>query len=76
MWHDHPSEEVKRAIVQLDDALCVWERNTGRESVLILLEEGGFEHIALSGKPQSNYSTLADLINIIKHKDLEADNGR
>jgi len=47
----HPDEEVQAAIIRLSDALCTWERNTGRESVLILREQGGFLYRALSGKP-------------------------
>ena len=47
----HPDEEVNHAIVQLNDALCTWERNTGRQSVLIIREEGGWQHRSMSGKP-------------------------
>ncbi len=53
MWFDHPSEDVRKAIVVLDDALSSWERSTGKESVLILREHGGFEHRAVNGKPVS-----------------------
>jgi len=48
---EHPDEEVQRAIVRLDDALCSWERATGRESILIIREQGGFVHRTASGKP-------------------------
>lgn len=47
----HPDNDVQQALIRLDDALCSWERNTGRESVLILREVGGFVHRAVSGKP-------------------------
>ncbi len=47
----HPSQEVRQILVRLTDALCEWERNTGRNSVLILREEGGFVYRAVSGKP-------------------------
>lgn len=47
----HPDNEVKKAIVRLDDALCTWERSTGRESVFILREADGFVHRAVNGKP-------------------------
>ena len=47
----HPNEDVQRALVQLNDALCTWERSTGRQSVLILREEGGWSHRSQSGKP-------------------------
>ena len=29
---DHPDPEVQKAIIRLDDALCMWERNTFRQS--------------------------------------------
>lgn len=47
---EHPDSEVRAAIIRLDDALCMWERATGRESVLILREQG-FVHRSASGKP-------------------------
>jgi len=47
----HPDNEVQDAIVKLSDALCQWERSTGRTSVLLLREQGGFFYRALSGKP-------------------------
>jgi hypothetical protein len=47
----HPDQDVQAALVRLLDALCTWERNTGRHSVLILREEGGFAVRADSGKP-------------------------
>lgn len=47
----HPDPEVTRALVRLNDALCSYERNTGLWSVLILREQGGFNHRSVSGKP-------------------------
>ena len=47
----HPDKDVNQAIVRLLDALCSWERSTGRQSVLILREQGGFIVRAQSGKP-------------------------
>lgn len=47
---EHPNPEVRQALIRLSDALCSWERNTGRRSVLILKEEG-FIYRALDGKP-------------------------
>ncbi len=49
----HPDPEVQAAITRLLDALCTWERSTGRGSVLILREAGGFEVRAQDGKPLS-----------------------
>lgn len=48
---EHEDPEVQQAIVKLCDALCTWERNAGRNSVLIVREEGGFVFRAVSGKP-------------------------
>ena len=50
-WGEHEDPDVQRAIVALNDALCTWERATGRESVLIIREQGGFIHRSQSGKP-------------------------
>lgn len=49
--NQHPDSDVQQALIKLSDALCTWERNTGRNSVLIVREEGGFVYRAVSGKP-------------------------
>lgn len=51
MWTQHPDEDVNAALIRLNDALCMWERSTGRNSVLIIREEGGWQHRSMSGKP-------------------------
>ncbi len=48
---EHPNEEVEAAIIRLSDALCSWERATGRQSTLILVEDGGYKYRAFCGKP-------------------------
>lgn len=48
---EHLDAEVRAAIIRLDDALCTWERSTGRESLVIIHEQGGFVHRSASGKP-------------------------
>ncbi len=48
---EHPDQDVRQALIRLSDALCTWERSTGRESVLVLREAGGFVYRAVSGKP-------------------------
>ena len=48
---NHPDEEVNKALIRLCDALCSWERSTGRTSALVLRELGGFNFRAASGKP-------------------------
>ena len=50
-YMEHPDKEVQSAIIRLSDALCEWERNTGRQSILIIREQGGFVFRADSGKP-------------------------
>jgi hypothetical protein len=48
---EHRDPEVQKALIRLNYALCMWERNTSIESVLILREQGGFVHRSVSGKP-------------------------
>lgn len=47
----HQSDRVQTAIEALENELVEFERNTGRQSVLILREEGGFVRRSISGKP-------------------------
>lgn len=47
----HPNPDVQQALVRLNDALCMWERDTGIDSVLILREKYGWSHRSISGKP-------------------------
>ncbi len=68
-FRQHPDPDVKQALVRLTDALCTWERNTGRESVLILREVGGFVYRAVSGKPDVPDDVSDDqLMKIIEGK--------
>jgi len=46
----HPDKEVQSAIIKLSDALCMWERSTGHENILIV-RESGFCFRAVNGKP-------------------------
>jgi len=48
---DHPDQDIRNALVKLSDAIVMWERATGRESVLIYREHGGFNYRTQSGKP-------------------------
>jgi hypothetical protein len=62
----HPDRDISRALIQLCDALCSWERSTGRESVLILRERDGFVFRAMSGKPTVPDDVIdAELLKII-----------
>lgn len=59
----HPDQEVSHAIVRLCEALCSWERATGRRSILILREEGGCSFRADCGKPVDDHRiTDAELL--------------
>ena len=35
----HKDKDVNQALIRLLDALCSWERGTGRQSILILRED-------------------------------------
>ena len=50
-WHIDP--ECEAALTKLNDALCSFERATGREYTLILVPESLDEpiHVSQSGKP-------------------------
>ena len=52
---EHMDPDVRKAMTELADVLCQWERNTGRKSVLIFVPEESDEELALclSGKPVS-----------------------
>jgi len=62
----HPNIEVETAIIRLNDALCMWERNTFRQSVLIIREQGGKEHCNYceycSGLLKTHYNKLLQMM--------------
>ncbi len=47
---EHINVDVRAAIIRLSDALCMHERSTGIESILIVKEKN-FTYRAASGKP-------------------------
>lgn len=51
MWHI--DSRCEQALIKLNDALCSWERNTGREYTLILIPWSSDERMVISenGKP-------------------------
>lgn len=51
---DHPDEDVRIAFRALSDALCQWERATGRDSVLIYREAAG--HVTEIGRGPSAFA--------------------
>lgn len=55
---------MNRALIQLADALCEWERDTGKHSALII-RSNDFSYRALDGKPIDNLEiTDSDIINL------------
>jgi len=66
----HRDREINNAIVRLLDALCSWERNTGRRSVLLLIPYEADEPIifAEDGKPVDGTRWLSaeDFIRYLK----------
>lgn len=55
-YKEHPDREVRESLIRLTDALCMYERKTGKRNVLILKQsdgfgEGGYHFRALDGKP-------------------------
>lgn len=57
MWNEHVDPNVRQALIRLCDALCSWERSTGRQNLLVLIEHDDvqpfsrYEFIADCGKP-------------------------
>ncbi len=56
----HPDPDVQAALVRLLDALCQWERSTGRESLLVLIPVEQEEPVVVadSGKPLGPQASL------------------
>ncbi len=54
----HKDQEVNSAIIRLMDALCSWERNTGRGGKMFIIPDhfDDYEQIifAMDGKPVSH----------------------
>ena len=48
---DHPSADVRAAAIRLLDALCSWERNTGRANLVIIKDAIGVQYRTFSGSP-------------------------
>ncbi len=51
IWQTHPDEDVQAALRRLCDALCSWERATGRPSLFILRDGHDFKLRADCGIP-------------------------
>lgn len=62
---EHLDWDVQSALTRLLDVLCTRERITGRQSVLILREEGGFSCRAMSGKPLPDRNDAANVADSV-----------
>ena len=72
-WQEHTERELEQRARahRACDALCTWERSTGRETILILREMGGFAFRADNGKPlDSSLDDITDgqLIQGLRHR--------
>lgn len=57
----HPDKEINHKFIQLFDALCTWERSTGRSSVLIFREVGNGTLRVMDGKPVPKDRDISDI---------------
>ena len=59
----HMDEEVNEAFIRLMDALCMWERNTGRASTLAFIpwEKDERMVVAVDGKPLPPEASFRDM---------------
>ena len=48
----HPDDRVIAAAIALLDALCSWERSTGRHNVVIIKDSIGVQYRSFDGAPQ------------------------
>lgn len=64
MTKRHMDEEVEKAIITLDDAICTWERTTGKGYTLVLVPHQREEkiHASVDGKPVSPRARTRDLV--------------
>lgn len=60
--HDHPDEGVRTTAIRFLDALTRWNRNTGRENVVIIKDTTGCQWRSLSGTPQLDDISDAQLL--------------
>ena len=57
-------ERIQDAVVKLNDALCMFERNAGQEHLFILAQVDGPEiHVSMSGKPLWEKSLKRDALS-------------
>jgi len=74
MRKQHVSDEVNAAVIRLCDAICSWERSTGREAIVIILGDDGYEHLSISGKPAGEMTSIQDMLDFMEGKRMEISN--
>lgn len=81
-WNEHADPDVRQALIRLCDALCSWERATGRQNLLVLIEQdecqplGRYEFIADCGKPLGDSAHRMPPEEFVKaHCDLYVEGG-
>lgn len=60
MYRYDKDKGIDQALLNLDDAICSFERSTGIEFSLVLKDSRGFQHRSSSGKPMEG---LEDITN-------------
>lgn len=60
---NHPSPDVRRAAIQLLDALSTWNRTTGRHNIVIIKDSIGCEYRTLDGAPLPDYVLDQDALD-------------
>jgi len=63
---DHPSADVRAAAVKLLDALCMWERSTGRHNLVIIKDSIGCQHRSMDGGPVPKNINDAHLLMVFE----------
>ena len=61
----HPSDEVNRALIALNDAILRWERDTMRDTALIVKSDN-WHYRSLNGKPCSDCISDDDILSCVE----------
>lgn len=61
---EHPSEDVQAATIRLLDALCMWERSTGRHHILIVKDSIGVDYRSFDSAPVNDMTSDAVLLEM------------
>lgn len=71
LLHNHPCPEVRAATLRLLDALATWNRNTGRENLVIIKDTIGVQLRTLSSAPLHSHVTdeaALEMFNLLEAK--------